>query len=225
MNGFDLEAFKQGVNALDREGNEWRYVGTLTGNDIDHPIAAQKIGDLFDLETFTNNGFSVIGNTSPSDLVSMVSRHAELKKTYVEGDVWQHRPHESEPWETLEQEPQWLDVFDYRIHPLNDFIKAHKADEKVMWQDAIIGKSFDWDHPKWEPANFSKKKKKDKSHKVGDLVMVWDCDIKDAKLKRIDRITSDNRCVTESGYHWEHYLTLKQWAKKVSKLNKGEVKK
>ena len=186
MNGFDLEAFKQGVNALDREGNEWRYVGTLTGNDIDHPIAAQKIGDLFDLETFTNNGFSVIGNTSPSDLVSMVSRHAELKKTYVEGDVWQHRPHESEPWETLEQEPQWLDVFDYRIHPLNDFIKAHKD---------------------------------------GDLVMIWDCDIKDAKLKRIDRITSDNRCVTESGYHWEHYLTLKQWAKKVSKLNKGEVKK
>lgn len=153
---FNLEAFKSGQNAVDREDNEWCYVGMIN-NDI-YPIVAQRNGTLV-LTVLTNDGECNVTQGSEQDLISMVSRHTELKKTYVEGDVWQFRSSELEDWELLTEEPKWFEEFDYRIHPLNEFIKAHKAGEVVMWKDAIVKEDFNWDEEWLEPSDFMVKPK------------------------------------------------------------------
>ena len=106
------------------------------------------------------SGIEAVFNFSEKELnekADMFYRHDELKKSYVEGDVWQFICRLGGEWQSLVGEPNWssTNYYDHRIHPLNEFIKAHNAGETVMWQDAVVGESFGWDHPKWKPEDFT----------------------------------------------------------------------
>ena len=127
MKEFNLEAFKSGQNALDRDGNVLYFVG-LTKNP-NYPVCA-CIESTSQARLFTTNGTEYATVCSNRDLVAMVSRHAELKKTWKEGDVWQVRENHI-PWSTISHEPAWDEETDYRLHPHNDLIKAHKKGAKI----------------------------------------------------------------------------------------------
>jgi hypothetical protein len=70
--GFDLEAFKAGQNATDREGRTYRYMGIDV--DVRYPIKACQFDDCGDGDEFcfTERGTYYMHVISNCDLIGMV---------------------------------------------------------------------------------------------------------------------------------------------------------
>ena len=129
---FNLEAFKSGQKALTREGRVVTFVGIcdrcknhyckllvfIEGNAM---ITSYSLdGECYDYD-----------GEGPFDLVSMVSRHQHLIEAYNPEDTWQSRLAGSDIWCTFSGKPNFFDSSDYRIHPHNDLIKAHRNGAKI----------------------------------------------------------------------------------------------
>lgn len=140
---FDLEAFKKGHKALTRDGRVATFIGVCEECSELHQLiihierkkytsALQESGTLFE------------SALSAVDLVSMVSRHQHLIDAYDPEDTWQINI--GGVWCVI-SEPEWFEDFDYRLHPHNDLIKAHKNGAKI--ESYIVGEwieepTIDW---------------------------------------------------------------------------------
>ena len=139
---FNLEEFKAGQKSLTRDGRVATFVGIRTdGRAVyEHPDGW--------LLTITDKGFWW-KNELPSinDLVSMVSRHQALIDSYDLEDTCQRKYHCANEWFTLSKVPKWKEHNNYRLHPHNDLIKAHKKGAKI--EAYIVGDWVEEPNPDW----------------------------------------------------------------------------
>lgn len=79
--------------------------------------------------------------------------HQELIDNYQEGQAWQLKSRSTPDWCDSKigkwLEPEWLVDHEYRIHPHNDLIQAHKNGAKIQVMESG-GYWSDADKPTWE---------------------------------------------------------------------------
>lgn len=130
MQPFNLEAFKAGQKALTRGGRIATFVGICE--------QCEDVSKL--LAVVDNNGYTTnytlngrFGKSESSlDLISMVSRRQHLIYSYDPEDTWQCKA-EGLEWLTLNTDllPSFDDQYEWRVHPHNALIKAHKNGAKI----------------------------------------------------------------------------------------------
>lgn len=146
---FNLEAFKAGQKALTRDGQQVTFVSYSPECTL-----ANLCVKIFNHLTLMHSDgtYHESGTESRYDLVSMVSRHQALIDSYDPEDMWQISFDKGKTWRDLDHEiKEWLDTFDYRIHPHNDLIKAYKKGAKIEKLAGEFGKGYVDDlNPTWE---------------------------------------------------------------------------
>lgn len=143
---FDLEAFKAGQKALTRDGRIATYVGFCKECDFNFKVMVHIENDG---RCFPYKADGVFFNINDKmDLVSMVSRHQHLIDSYNPEDTWQIKM--GDVWCVI-YEPKWYEACEYRLHPHNDLIKAHKKGAKIEckyegkeWRDASSDDIWSW---------------------------------------------------------------------------------
>ena len=146
MKPFNLEDFKKGQKALTRDGRVVTFVGVCDECAKQNKLIVNMQGcastDAYNLDGafYTNKA------QSSYDLVSMVYRHQHLIDSYDPEDTWQVHTKQSGEWVTIE-EPDWDEDYDWRIHPHNDLIKAHKKGAKI--EAYIVGNWVEKPNPDW----------------------------------------------------------------------------
>lgn len=130
MINFNLEAFKAGQKAM--------YIG---GKDVISFLATTRIGRV--VYEYSDNA---IGFNFPADMAhsyEMVSRHQALIDAYDPEDTWQWKPMGAEKWDIVVTAPTWDEETDFRLHPHNSLIKAHKKGAKIeklcddVWEEVV----------------------------------------------------------------------------------------
>ena len=150
---FDLDKFKAGQKALTRGGEVATFVGVCGECSASNRLVAHIHGYDFVFTYFASGVYQSEDNRySLYDLVSMVSRHQALIDSYDPEDTWQISFDKGKTWRDLDHEiKEWLDTFDYRIHPHNDLIKAYKKGAKIEKLAGEFGKGYVDDlNPTWE---------------------------------------------------------------------------
>lgn len=145
---FDLENFKAGQKALTRNGRIATFIGVCNECRASNRLVAHIHGYDSVFTYFASGVYPDEDNRySLYDLVSMVSRHQALIDSYDPEDTWQWSRIGENDW-AVAATPSWYETLDYRLHPHNDLIKAHKSGAKielsrngVKWEDA--------DEPAW----------------------------------------------------------------------------
>ena len=73
--------------------------------------------------------------------------HQELIDSYQEGQAWQYKSKRSAVWQDITSTPMWGETLDYRLHPYNDLIQAHRNGAEI--QAYIVGDWVDEPNPDW----------------------------------------------------------------------------
>lgn len=120
---FDLESFKNGQSAI--------------GKDSVIPISFLAVSSHgYIIYEYESEGYdSSFGNSTLAHLNKwyvMVSRHQAFIDSYDPEDTWQSKHPCGEYFVTLTTQPDWDENFEYRIHPHNHLIKAHKKGAKIQ---------------------------------------------------------------------------------------------
>ena len=145
---FNLEAFKNGKKALTRDGRVATFVGVCEKCPNNEKLIAHINWDD-NITSYSLRGTYRSSKESDYDLVSMASRHQHLIDSYNPDDTWQFRKTIEKGWDTLQNtDPQWLEDYDYRLHPHNDLIKAWKKGAKIeeVIEQFVASFSFEGDH-------------------------------------------------------------------------------
>ena len=146
---FNLEAFKNGKKAITRSGRVATFVGICNECRASNRLVAHIQGYDSVFTYFASGVYPDEDNRySMYDLVSMVSRHQHLIDSYDPEDTWQFKKTIKKVWDTLQNtDPQWLEDYDYRLHPHNDLIKAWKKGAKI--KAYIVGDWVEEPNPDW----------------------------------------------------------------------------
>jgi hypothetical protein len=78
--------------------------------------------------------------------------HQDLIDSYQDGQVWQYRHNTNANWLDLSNhltswQPDWDENTQYRLHPHNDMIQAHRSGAKI--QAHILGEWVEATNPNW----------------------------------------------------------------------------
>lgn len=147
---FDLEAFKAGQKAVTRDGRIVTFVGICDECAEQNKLVVRMQGcsstDNYNLD----GAFYTDKAQSAYDLVSIVSRHQHLIDSYDPEDTWQIENCKN-GWFTLTtgSEPEWNKSVNYRLHPHNDLIQAHRNGAKIQVMESG-GYWSDADKPTWK---------------------------------------------------------------------------
>lgn len=128
---FNLEAFKQGQQALTRDGRTATFLAICADCSVDFRLILLLEGN-HKPTTCGLDGRRTQSTTEidDADLVSMVSRHQALIDAYNPEDTWQVHTKQSGVWITI-KEPDFDDTYEWRLRPHNDLIKAHEKGAKI----------------------------------------------------------------------------------------------
>lgn len=74
---FDIEKIKAGARVVDRDGDEWRYIGSTHDDVYPHSFWKKDYGS----ETFTEDGKFFDGGDSDNDLTISTKRKAWIAYT------------------------------------------------------------------------------------------------------------------------------------------------
>lgn len=131
MRQFNLNKFKAGQKALTRDGRTVTFIATCEECSTDSQLIV-LIEGKHKCSTCGLDGKYTKSTTQTDDydLVSMVPRHQALIDAYDPEDTWQVLYDET-IWELVHGNPIWSETSDYRIHPHNSLIKAHKEGAKI----------------------------------------------------------------------------------------------
>jgi hypothetical protein len=136
MKPFNLEAFKQGQKALTRDGRVATFIGVCEDCRADEQLiyTLKELTYAFIVTTTLTGMYGYGDDELDFDLVSMASRHRHLINTRDWDDTYLMSTDSG--WMMI-NEPSWSESIDYKLHPHNDLIKAHKKGAKI--ESYIVG--------------------------------------------------------------------------------------